>query len=57
MMSLADPNGQTFAPYTPMANTYFNTQMNFGSPAGELATMEYENYSGGFGEEIYDYEL
>ena len=56
-MSLADPNGQTFAPYAPMANTYFNTQMNFGSPASELATMEYENYSGGFGEEIYDYEL
>ena len=33
MTSLADPIGQTFAPYAPTANTYFNTQMNFGSPA------------------------
>ena len=31
MTSLADPIGQTFAPYAPTANTYFNNQMNLGS--------------------------
>ena len=57
MMSLADPNGQTFAPYAPTANTYFSSQMNFRSPAGELATTEDENYSGGLREGINDHRL
>ena len=57
MMSLADPNGQTFAPYASTANTYFHTQMNVGSPASELATMEDEDYSGGLREETNDQTL
>ncbi|KAK0516856.1 hypothetical protein JMJ35_000011 [Cladonia borealis] len=57
MMSLADPNGQTFAPYAPTANTYFNTQMNFGSPASELAIMVDGNYSGGLREGIEDHRF
>ena len=54
MMSLADPNGQTFAPYAPTANTYFHTEMNVGSPASDFATMVDQHYSGVSREGIVD---